>query len=180
MTLTTDWKNLLIDAEIARNYHWIMGDHRLLSIPLVDSIIVSGLLIRAISLLDDALDNFISDERIPVPDKNPRLYHRLRTLDLEKRLSDFEDIDHWRQRRNDVGHEVSETYTWDELERCLSAIFRELNHIELLTVFHRFEVRKTIQRVPQSNHRLSQQVLLEVIEGDEIIKSFQWRVRSGS
>lgn len=181
MALTTDWKNLLIDAAIAKQYHWITGDGPSLCIPPVESVLVSGLLIRSVSLLDDAIEEYITSEGIQLPERNPKLHHRLLALEREGRLLVYDDIDTWRRRRNDVGHEVSETYTWEELLTCLSAIYRELHHIGLLKSFPSFEITKTVQRVPPSSPgvTIEQEVRVEVKEGSNVVHTIRWSIRVG-
>lgn len=179
MTLETDWKALLIDAAIAKQYHWITGDRESLRIPAVESVLVSGLLIRSVSLLDSAVEEYIAYEGIQLPERNQKLHHRLLALEREGLLLDYSSIDAWRLRRNEVGHEVSETYTWDELEVCLSAIYRELHHIGLLQSFPSFEVNKTIQRVPPSSPGISieQEVRVEIKEGSNVVHTIGWNIR---
>lgn len=170
MTTHQDWRKLLMDTSLANSYYWLLGDHMLPRIPEVESIIVSGLLIRSVSLLDDALEEYITAREIVVPQKNPKLFDRLRALKTAQLLVNYSDIDAWRKRRNDVGHEVTETYTWGELDSCHSAIYRELHHLNILQEFPTFKVTKTIQRVSPSSPDISleQEIWIKVSENDVV------------
>jgi hypothetical protein len=180
MNTKTDWQNLLIDAAIAKNQNWIQNEHRGLRIQEVDSILASGLLIRAVSILDEAIENYINENGISVQSRNPKLYDRLKALKLEGLLVDYEDIDSWRRRRNDVGHEIAETYTWEEVDKCFSSIFRELNSLSILESYPQLNVKMTKKRVDPSepNVLIEQQVNVVVHEGDQVFYEFGWRIQS--
>ena len=180
MDTQTDWKILLIDSAIAKNQHWIQNGQRGLRIKEVDSILVSGLLIRAVSIIDEAIEDYINANGIAVQSKNPKLFHRLKALENKGMLVNYKDIDSWRSRRNDVGHEVAETYTWEEFDKCLSSIFRELSHLAILQSFPKLEVKMTKQRVDptEPNVHLEQRVNVVVYEGEQVFHEFGWRIQS--
>ncbi len=180
MAIDLDWRNLLIDTAIAKSYYWLLGQHMSPRIPAVESITVSGLLIRSVSLLDDALDSYIVAQNIVVPERNPKLFHRLRALNSAQLLVNFSDIDAWRQRRNDVGHNVTDTYSWEELQLCFEAIYRELDHLNVIHEFPKFEVTKTIERVsPTSpNVMLEQLISVKVLENGVVAHEFGWRLQA--
>lgn len=180
MAIDLDWRNLLIDTALAKSYYWLLGEHRSPRVPVVESITVSGLLIRSVSILDDAVEGYIDAQNIVVPDRNPKLFHRLRALNAEQLLVNFSDIDAWRQRRNDVGHQVTDTYSWDELQSCYEAIYRELHHLNLIHEFPKFEVTKTVERVSPSSPdvKLEQQIRIKVSENGVVAHEIGWQLQA--
>ena len=180
MNLTAEWTNLLIDSALARNYRWLIGEHVALRLHEVESITVSGLLIRSVSLLDETVEDYIADRGILLTERNPKLFHRLRALRDAGLLVDYDDIDSWRARRNDVGHKVADTYSWEELDACQAAIYRELSHLHILSEFPRFEVTKTIERVPPSspNVFLEQNIRVTVTENGIVAHELRWRLQA--
>jgi len=179
MNIKQEWENLLIDKAIAENYHWICGSHQILKISKVDSIIVSGLLIRAISILDYSLELYINNNNIELPNRNPKLFDRLKVLNDKNVLVNYNDIDAWRIRRNDVGHRVNEEYKWDELTQCLFSIFRELNQLNILNEFPELAAKKTIQRVPPSKDgiKIEQDIIVSVHDSSKTYYQFGWKDR---
>ena len=180
MATDLDWRNLLIETAIAKNYYWLASNHRAPRIPVVESITISGLLIRSVSILDDAVEEYITSENIVVPNRNPKLFHRLQALNTAQLLVNYSDIDAWRQRRNDVGHKVTDTYSWEELQLCYEAIYRELHHLNLMHEFPNFEVTKTIDRVSPSspNVNLEQLISVKVTENGVVAHEFSWRLQA--
>ena len=180
MATDRDWRNLLIDTALAKNYYWLLGEHRSPRLPAVESIVVSGLLIRSVSLLDDAVEQYIAAQNILVPDRSPKLFHRLRALHTAQLLLDFADIDAWRERRNDVGHEVTDTYSWEELHSCHSAICRELQHLNIVHEFPVLEVNKTVEVVSPSSPEvaLEQQIRVVVSENGVVAHEISWHLQS--
>lgn len=179
MDIKQEWENLLIDSAIAENHHWISGDHHSLKIPEVESIVVSGLLIRAISLLDYSIEVYIDDNNIELLNRNPKLFHRLNALNNDNLLVNYEDIDSWRERRNDVGHRVNEKYEWNELKQCLLSIFRELSHLGILDKYPELSVKKTSQRVTPSKEGIQIEIDITVVvkDANKTYYQFGWKVR---
>lgn len=179
MNPAAEWINLLIDSALARNYRWLAGTHVALRLPEVESITVSGLLIRSMSLLDETVDGYIAERGISVAERSPKLFHRLRALRDAGLLVDYDDIDSWRARRNDVGHKVADTYRWEELDACQAAIYRELTHLNMLSEFPRFEVTKTIECVPPSspNVSLEQSIRVTVAANGVVAHELRWRLQ---
>ena len=118
MNPARQWNNLLIDSALARNYYWLVGYYVSLQLPEFESITVSGLLIRSMSLLDEAVQDYIAEHGILMATLNPKLFHRLRALRDAGLLVDYDDIDFWRVRRNVVGHKVADMYRWEELDHA--------------------------------------------------------------
>lgn len=184
VTIQVQWNNLLIDVVIAKNQQWIQNGRQGVAIDKIDSILVSGLLIRAVSILDESLIVYINTNKVLIPGKKPKLYHRLLALDKAGLLQDYSDIDRWRNRRNDVGHKISDIYTWGELDECLHSIYRELSHLCIITHFPVLAVKKTTQRVRPTKSGVSIEQEVTIIIHDEndvdnIYYQFGWRVCCG-
>ena len=184
MTLQDQWLNLLIDRAIAENQHWIQSDHRALAVDEANSILAAGLIIRAVSILDEGLAEYISTNSLSTPSKTRTLNDRLQALNKAGLLLAYKDIDSWRKRRNNVGHKIAETYSWDELERCLGAIHRELFNLKILTDYPALTAKKTVQCVPPTKTGISiEQEITVTIHGkgsdDNVYHQFGWRIRVG-
>ena len=179
MTIIQEWENLLVDTSIAENHNLICGDPRTLKVDEVESIIVSGLLIRAISILDYALELFIDNNNISISHKNPKLFHRLEALKDANLLVDHADIEIWRKRRNDVGHRINEKYKWSELKQCLTSIFRELNSLNILNDYPQLKAEKVVQRVTPSEGsvKIEQAVTVTISDSQKIYSQFGWRIK---
>ena len=97
-------------------------------------------------------------------------------------LRDHSDIDKWRDRRNDVGHEIVSEFTWDEVEDCLNEVHRELNYLRILDKYPRLKVRKTKQRLPadEAQYEIEILVTVEVYEGDHVYREYQSRITAGA
>lgn len=178
MDIKKEWENLLIDNSIAENHNWICGDHKNLKISEVESVIVSGLLIRAISLLDCALEIYIDKNNIEIQNRNPKLFDRLKALNNANILVDYDDIDFWRRRRNDVGHKVNEVYNWNELKGCLISIFRELKNIDILDAYPEMKTEKTIQRVTPTIEgiKIEQNIIVKICDAEKVYYQFGWKL----
>ncbi len=181
MDTQVEWTNLLIDVAIAKNYMAIISDSPLNNIKEVDSVIVSGLLIRAVSILDLSVDKYITNRNLKFDPKvkNPRLFDRLVLLDSKGLLLDYKDIDKWRDRRNAVGHEINEHYSWTELDLCTKSIFRELKNLVMLQKHPTLTIKKTRQRVAPTIQGITieQDIIVAVHEGQTIYYEFGWKVR---
>lgn len=180
--LNNQWINLLIDTCILRNQRMLQSDIGIgTNLNLVDSILAGGTIIRAISLLDEGLDLFIEQEGISISHRYPKLFHRLQELNRLGKITNYEDIEFWRNRRNDVGHKVNENYTWEETEKCLDAVYRELNGIGLLSKFPHLKARKTVQRVEPTEPGIAieQKITATIYERDDIYREYEWRKRVG-
>ena len=179
MSTREDWISLLVDTELAKSYYWLLGEHTTLRIPSVESVLVSGLLIRSMSLLDEVIDNYIQTHKIPAK-LNRTLFDRLCALHEAQLLVNYDDINAWRLRRNVVGHEITEVFSWEELKACHVAIFRELSHLKILYEFPQFEVKKTIKRVSPSSPDIlvEQNVCINVSANGLTAREICWRLQS--
>ena len=180
--IRTYWTNLLVDVCIAKNHRMLQGDiGSVTPIKKVDSILAGAMILRAISLLGEALENFVEVHKISVKARNPNLYHRLKALDDYGHLLDYDDIDSWRDRRNDVGHEVDEKYEWTEVDACLASVYRELEHLGILSEFPDLHARKTKERATESESGalFEQQITVEIYSASKVFHTIGWTVRVG-
>jgi hypothetical protein len=177
----SNWINLLVDVCIGRNQSWLQNDHRGVRLAEVESILAGGLILRAITILDDAVSEYIDKNSVDVPERNPKLYHRLKALNGSSLLLDYEGVDQWRKKRNSVGHELGHAFTWEEVDACLNAIYKELNNLNILSCFPTMEAKKTIQRVDptQPGVKIEQDVIIEISDINVVYYSFGWKVRVG-
>jgi hypothetical protein len=148
----------------------------------LDSILAGGIIIRAMSLLDEAVNEYLENESIELETRNPKLFHRRQKLEQLGLLQDYPDIDKWRDRRNDVGHEIESEFTWDEVEDCLNAVHRELSNLRILDKYPKLKVRKTKQRLPAEEAQYEIEILVtaQVCEGDHIYREYQSRITAGA
>ena len=181
MNSQKEWVNLLIDKTIARNYDILFSDQKRTSIERANSIFVSGLLIRAISILDGSIDEFISSTDIEYDTsiRFPKLTHRLKLLESKGLLLDYSEIDKWRRRRNEVGHEVGQIYTWEELEDCLKSIYNELNNLGILSENPTLEFEKTIQRVAPTKKgvTIEQDITINIKDQAKSYYVLKWKLQ---
>ncbi|MES9964217.1 MAG: hypothetical protein ABW116_11800 [Candidatus Sedimenticola sp. 20ELBAFRAG] len=182
MDTKNDWISILVDAALSKARTIVEGDiGQGRRFPPIDSIIAGGIIIRGISLLDDALEEYIENNNINIPVRRPKLYDRLLKLNKLGKLDNYSDIDSWRNRRNDVGHEVNTTFTWDEADQCVASIFRELNNIGILDNYPQLNVKKVNQRIPpdQTEHNIEIKVTVTVHEGDTVYREYESRIIAG-
>ena len=137
---------------------------------------------RAMSLLDEAVSEYLENESIELGTRYPKLYHRLKKLEQLGLLNDHSDIDKWRNRRNDVGHDTDSEFTWDEVEDCLNAVHRELRNLRILDKYPRLEVRKTKQRLSadEAQYQIEILVTVQVYEGDHVYREYQSSITAGA
>ena len=182
MDTKQDWINLLVDSALSKARNIVEGDigygRRFQPI---DSIIAGGIIIRGISILDESLEEYIANNNISLPANRSRLFDRLKKLNELGLLVDYPDIDRWRNRRNDVGHEVDASFTWDEAEQCLASIYRELNNLSILDSFPKLNVKKVKQRLSpdQTEHDIELKVTVIVYGNDNIFREYESRIIVG-
>ena len=184
MTVKTKqyWINLLIDRCIAKNHRLLSGGMgQALQLDVTDSIMAGGLLLRAMSLLDDALNDFISTNNLLPSKENKSLANRLKGLNSQGRLANFSDIDSSRDRRNSVGHDVEENYSWDELDQCFDAVYCELSHLNILSGFPEMKARLETKRVEPTKDGvvIEQNITLTVYEDTTVYHQRGWVKRVG-
>ena len=119
------WRRLRLEAKAAGNYHlpysmYIGQTHR---DPLLESLLPALLYIKAVSILDDSLDNWLSQNQHSLKspyrsDLNGRLEY-LRDKGLLKQVGPLHDI---RKRRNTLAHTPAAACSWGELDRDMQAI----------------------------------------------------------
>ncbi len=96
----------------------------------LDTFLPTFLYIATVSLLDDALDEFICAN---YPGTKPgKLSQMLFFLEQQGRLNDPQRLSGIKDARNKYAHEPGEYGTWDELTALLADLDIELHHLGVL------------------------------------------------
>jgi hypothetical protein len=138
------WRRLLIEIELARNYtvpFLLSGLARTAPRnPILERILPSLLHIKAVSILDFALNHLIADQGLTVPRRYGDSFKgRIDFLADQKIVSDAAVLHNVRNRRNDVAHEFNEVVSWDILQQDVSAIDTTLHALGLAPIRPQFE-----------------------------------------
>ncbi len=129
----TGWHRFLQEVELSRNYPM---PYRLNAFgaaarnPLLERILPSLLYIKLATLLDDALQTYISDRKLTVPSQ----YHdsfggRINFLSEQGALSEPRQWRRIKDRRNELAHENDAQADWEELDNAISPAHDELRHL---------------------------------------------------
>ncbi len=135
------WRWLLQETLLARNAFRlgsIIGPavHK----PVLDLLFPSLLLVRAVSLMDEALADYIDGKGYAVPKKyGTTLHGRLSFLDDQGDLSYSQNLRGLKDRRNGIAHRSttpgtahSTAVTWDELDQALGVVEAVLQKLNLI------------------------------------------------
>lgn len=131
------WKRLLQDVELAVNYqlpYAMFGFGRTFRNPIIEDILPSSLFIQLVSLVDDAMDQYIDSHGIQWPPKSKQdLNGRIKLLTDAKALHDANQLHALRNRRNELAHEANPSKVdWKELRRAISTVEAELLVLKLI------------------------------------------------
>lgn len=137
--LNGNWKRLVQDIELARNYPRSSTDAESARNPVLDTLLPSLLYIEAVSLLDDAMDAWLQQKSLTLPKDYKWLNGKLKFADSKKILSNYKDLDRIRDRRNDLGHEIGKRVDWSELDNDVSIIQTELLTLGLIDQVPKYE-----------------------------------------
>ena len=126
------WLRLLIDVELAKNYHqpyllYALQTHRN---PLLENLLPSLLYIKTVSILDEALTIHIEDRGLAMPSTyRNSLQGKIDFLSDLGILHNTKRLHEIREKRNALAHEISERVSWDQLDIDLIEIEKVLQHL---------------------------------------------------
>jgi hypothetical protein len=127
---TKAWRHLRLEMEASKHY-WRSNRLYGMARPniLVDRFLPGLLYIKAVALLDEALDQWLDSagHKLVKPYRDD-LNGRLEYLGDKQLLLDVKPLHLIRQMRNTLAHETGASCTWDELERDTSTIEAALLH----------------------------------------------------
>jgi hypothetical protein len=179
------WARLAQDIELARYYFHIysLDGGPAAPNPFLDELLASLCFVRLVSLLDDALEEYIAaDTAIPRP-KRPVLNDRIDTLQAAGRLTPKEatDLHGLRQWRNIVAHELQPTYLdWKLLDQSVAIagdVLRRLGLVATLPTYEFFAERSKAEPGDQPNVLFLQRYVVGVRVGDVPELSQSWTRR---
>lgn len=109
--LLQGWRVFLLEYELAKHYHYpyILYAGTTNRNPLLDMLLPSLLMVRAVSILDDSLKVELQTQGITLPQSRYKddLYGRISILCDNKTLSAKDDLQKLRRRRNELSHEIA-------------------------------------------------------------------------
>ena len=134
--LATAWHRLLQEVELARHYpapfRLNLGGSVARN-PILERVLPSLLYVKMVSLLDDALQEYVASHELEAPKRYPdSLGGRIGLLGDSGTLGDPAQLRSIKDRRNELAHEVKEHANWEELEGALQAVHNELQGLGLV------------------------------------------------
>ncbi len=186
--ILSQWENLLLDLELARNYrdpYQLICRQPLDHVPnpILERLLPTLLYIRMVALLDEALGSYIRLNHIPVRGKGhgstTNLDGKIRCLqDRPNLLLAGDDLLRIKKSRNDMAHGTLST-SWKELYEHLNVIEAELKNLRFIghrpkfTFFGRSAGGTPVPADPRVEMR--RVYLYGVRRGEEVLRSFSWR-----
>jgi hypothetical protein len=139
------WRSFLIDLTFARNYtaaDWLSHPGPPPRNPVVDRLLPSLLQVKAVAILDHALQSWIEEHGLTVP-RQPYgrdLNGRINFLADRSEIADRESLHSIRGTRNELAHVPSGSVNWEELDRDVLAIHRALFGLGLVPAMQKWGV----------------------------------------
>lgn len=100
--------------------------------PLLDKLLPALLYIKAVAVLDDALDVWLERSGLTLPNEfRPDLNRKLCYFQSNGLVPNAAELHHARKRRNDLAHEPDASCPWEELNAALSTMEAALVHLGL-------------------------------------------------
>lgn len=135
------WWKFLLEATLARQHQKVNFEHIQGSSPnpILDSLLPSLLTLRAVTILDEAMQVYI-EHHGPKPPKSykPSFAGRIDYLSDQKRITNSADLHHLRERRNALAHEANAQTTWGDFDRDIDIVesaLRELGCVGVRPLF---------------------------------------------
>lgn len=180
--LQRSWRVFLLEYELAKHYHYpyLLYGGSTNRNPLLDKLLPSLLLIRAVSILDDSLQFELSIQGITLPQGQYRdnLKGRIAILSENGRLSAPEGLQKLRCRRNEMAHEVSLAATWEELASAVDlveATLQELSIVGPRMALEYFGERSAMTESPEPDVLWTREFKCGIKEDGKVVLEFSWR-----
>ena len=174
------WRVYLLEYEFAKNYDrtyllYAGSTHRN---PALDQLLPSLLLIRAVSILDSALQLELDTQGIKLPQGQYKdnLKGRIGILGDNGTLSASGDLQALRCRRNDLAHEVLFA-TWDELSSAIDLVETELQEMTIVgprPTLEYFGERSAVKESPDPNIVYTRDFKCGIKENGQVALEHSW------
>jgi hypothetical protein len=148
--------------------------------PLLDQLLPSLLLVRAASILNEALQFGLDKYGITLPQGHYKdnLKGRIAILGNSGNLSAADKLQDLRSRRNEIVHDISVFATWDELSAAADLVesaLQELTIAETRSKLHYFRERSAMSESPDPNVLLTREFKCGIKENGKVAIEFSWR-----
>lgn len=132
------WRVYLLEYEFSKSYDlaYALYIARAVKNPILEMLLPSLLLIRAVSILDDTLQFELEAQGINLPQgkyKND-LYGRITILGDRGRLSESRKLQDLRKRRNELAHDcdIDKFASWAELSKAVDLVEATLQELSIV------------------------------------------------
>jgi hypothetical protein len=124
------WHECLQEIELARNYDHFDVRHFTPRNPILDGLLPSLLLLRALSILDDAFESYIDAHSIPLPPKFRPVFHdRIQLLAHQGLLPNARQLHAYRDQRNSIAHQSTAATSWKALDAAVAEVHSALHSL---------------------------------------------------
>jgi len=169
-----------MEEEATRNYwrtYLLYGlqSHR---DPLLDEFLPSLIYIKAVTILDDAFEMFITSRGLQVPSKyQDSLAGRIDCLSDIGILFDGSQCHRIRRRRNELAHETGARATWDELENDRNIMHEVLQALRFVADLPRLEFyseRSAMRGSTKPGYSLERDFKYGIKENGKVALEIKW------
>jgi hypothetical protein len=175
------WRVYLIEYELSKHYHYPYLLYMVSTVrnPLLDQLLPSLLLIRAVSILDDALHFELDAQgmKLPQGQYKDNLKGRIAILGDSGRISNTGNLQELRCRRNELAHDISVSATWDELSVAVDLVdttLRELTFTGPRPTLEYFGERSAMSESPDPSVRWTREFKCGIKENGKVALEFSW------
>jgi hypothetical protein len=129
------WLRHLTDIEFARTRHMITAAEGVIPGPdYVGVILLPSLLyVRTVSILDEALEEYVDDRELSMPRKYRRsLGGRIEFLDSLGLLHTPQDLRDVKDRRNEIAHDSNKAASYEDLAQAVDIVEATLQHLNFV------------------------------------------------
>lgn len=138
------WRIFLIEVTLAKNYqtpYMIESGGPVLDNPILENILPSLLLVKLASLADEALEEYITQKGLLMPQTYRDDFNgRINFLGDNSLLKDTTRLHKLRKLRNKLAHESTSKAVWADLDKAIDTVDEELQQLGLVGVRPRFEI----------------------------------------
>jgi hypothetical protein len=180
--LLQGWRVFLLEYELAKHYHYpyILYAGTTNRNPLLDMLLPSLLMVRAVSILDDSLQVELQTQGITLPQGQYKddLYGRISILCDNKTLSAKDDLQKLRRRRNKLSHEIAASATWEELSSAVDHVEASLQELKIVgprPTMEYFGQRSAMTGSPDPNVLWTREFKCGIKENSQVALEFSWR-----
>jgi hypothetical protein len=176
------WRVYLLEYELAKHYHYpyllyMASTNRN---PLLDQLLPSLLLVRAVSILDEVLQFGLDAYGITLPQGQHRdnLKGRIAILGNNGKLSATDKLQDLRCRRNELAHDILVSATWDELSAAVDLVEAALQELAIVgprPKLDYFGERSAMSESPDPNVLWTRVFKCGIKENGKVALEFSWR-----